>query len=73
MYAIGVEERVVKRFPLAGGKGVVVRPPQEKQDVSCEPHERPQGLVWLCSQSVSSSDAWMIENFDPEHAGESPD
>jgi serine/threonine-protein kinase len=60
----------IKRFPIAGGQGVVVPQPKLERNEHrfCAPYERPHGLVWVCTESESFSDVWMIENFDPEYA-----
>ena len=58
---------ISKRFPLAGGEGVVV-PGPERDDAICDPYERPPGLVWVCEEGEGFSDVWMIENFDSELA-----
>ena len=58
---------VTRRFPLAGGEGEVV-PHPDIGDASCLPYERAEGVVWICTNSEAFSDAWMIENFDPEYA-----
>jgi len=61
----------IRRLPLAGGDGVLV-PQPDVGDASCIPHERGNDLIWVCSESSSTSDVWMIENFDPAYAGRSP-
>jgi serine/threonine-protein kinase len=52
--------------PVSGGDGTIVATvPFEGADV-CAPVERATGLALLCNVVVSVSDAWVIENFDPE-------
>jgi len=51
--------------PASGGEGrVVATVPFD--DAACIPAERPEGLALLCVVTESVSDAWMIEDFDPE-------
>jgi hypothetical protein len=67
IYAISGDDGTVKRLPAAGGEGVVL-PQPDTGNASCEPYDRPQGLVWVCTEGESFADVWMIENFDPEYA-----
>jgi Tol biopolymer transport system component len=61
------EDTVWRRLPATGGDGAVLRPPAF-EEASCVPFERPSGVVWVCTEGRSWTDAWMIENFDPEYA-----
>jgi hypothetical protein len=52
--------------PVFGGEGTVVATVPFEGPDDCVPVERPTGLALLCNVVESVSDAWMIENFDPE-------
>jgi Tol biopolymer transport system component len=52
--------------PVSGGDGTVVASVPFEGGDDCVPVEYPTGLVLLCNVVESVSDAWMIENFDPE-------
>ena len=70
VYARNNLDGAIRLFPHTGGPGVVV-PQPELGVVPCEPNERPDGLLWVCTETESFSDVWMIENFDPEYAARS--
>jgi serine/threonine-protein kinase len=52
--------------PVLGGDGRVVARVPFDGAADCIPVERPASLALLCNVVESVSDAWMIENFDPE-------
>jgi hypothetical protein len=62
------EGNSIMRIPLSGGEGVMASPP-DLGDLDCKPYPRSDGLVWVCSEHQSFSDAWMIEDFDPGSGG----
>ena len=37
----------------------------EEPDYACDPLTAGSENSWICSEVVSESDAWLIENFDP--------
>jgi hypothetical protein len=52
-------------YPLSGGERKPVDPLEGRGRWGCRPTERPVGFFWVCLQTTSISDVWMIENFDP--------
>ncbi len=68
VYARG-EDGILRRHGVSSGRGRgVVLPEPALVDLSCTPYERPGGLVWVCTEGKSWSDAWMIEDFDADNA-----
>jgi len=57
-------EGVVRRYPLAGGEADVIPQPSGAGDGLCQPHERVNGLTWVCKTEHSFSDVWMVEGFN---------
>ncbi len=72
VYVMDVGSHDILRVPLAGGDSTVVATlPFEasgsaQMRISCTATERETGLTLLCNVSESTSDVWMIENFDPD-------
>ena len=58
-------EGTIRRYPAGGGEGTIVPQPPGMGDARCEPHERSDGLYWVCTKTEVISDVWMIENFEP--------
>jgi serine/threonine-protein kinase len=56
--------REIRRVPVTGGEGVVAATIPFK-DTWCQVTERVSGLVLLCYRDETTSDVWMMEDFDP--------
>ncbi|NIR45725.1 MAG: hypothetical protein GWN99_15095 [Gemmatimonadetes bacterium] len=72
VYVMDAGSRDILRVPLAGGDPTVVATlPFEASgsgqlSIRCTATEREAGLTLLCTVSERMSDAWTIENFDPD-------
>ncbi len=72
VYVIEYDSGHILRVPVSGGEaGVVTTLPFEvsmssRADFHCTATEREAGLTLLCTVPETVSDAWMIENFDPD-------
>jgi len=64
IYTVG-REGTIRTYSVDGGQASIVSQPSGVGDARCEPHERPDGLYWVCTNTEVLSDVWMIENFDP--------
>jgi hypothetical protein len=52
-------------IPVDGGEPETALILPEEPDYGCEPLTTGSEDSWICSEVVSESDAWLIENFDP--------
>lgn len=55
-------EGVVRRYSLDGGEATIIPQPPEGGEALCQPHERGNGVFWVCKAEHSFSDVWMVEN-----------
>lgn len=72
VYVMKRDSGEILRVPLTGDAAAVVAtlpfevPESSAYDFSCWATEREAGLTLLCTVPESVSDAWMVENFDPD-------
>jgi len=59
------EPQVRNRIPVDGGEPETALTLPEEPEVGCDPLVEGSETSWICWEGVSESDAWLIENFDP--------
>jgi len=58
-------ENDILYIPVDGGEPEIALTLPEEPRYACDPLVEGSENSWICSEVVSESDAWLIENFDP--------